>query len=1103
MARRDDFHSLDQTLRNVITRYSQGYTQLCDLFQSYAGSINAHTSEQHSITRQIVTDEHEATRGDSNQQHGQTRDQLSRQFADVNMEVERTKFMDSLDFHRRNERLNNVGEAHRKTFEWLFGGHVTPSSDSERGSVSDSGPELQPDLINESQVEDDWILQELIEEKKESTWDSFSSWLKSDDSLYWIGGKAGAGKSTLMKFLHSNPQTKRLLDREGSRDTLVVSHFFYFMGQPMQHNIKGLLCSLLYQVLQSDLDRAVLSNLIQTFPEVRGKKFDTDWSEKELRSVLFYTLKRVMATWPICVFLDGLDEIVDDGGAHTLLDLIKELQSCGPQTMKLCVSSRREEVFRKRLGSEPQLQLHQLTAPDMYRTALEFLESPTIQLPDESPSEKLWSSRQQNWVRCRAVQALARRVVEKSEGVFLWTHLARRSLQKASTNNDTWDIIQKRLEKMPKELGELYKMMWDRLNEGDEVYRADAAFYFNLVLEWPGEQTRFYLKSVHNSVGSSSFTLGHLSLARDTIQAPRTCRHISDDSFHKTCRLLHDQISIRSAGLLELSPATYMRKLAPGKAAEPPDIEVRFIHRTAREFLVGGEGRSILKWDESSREQRACGMLHAWLCRPLADASHERNSGEACLRSGLLAFNIAHTLRGAQTDLPKATWLKWIEKWESLLYGMPAGCLQKSGIDILSCTAWLGVKDYVVLSFERQALFTSDYKSHILHSAMEQDSEATILDEFNDWLDMLDFLVSEECKPQFGPILFGLAEASPCELFLLGVLNIIESESLLSNEELCDRVVRYLQFLTDNEADLAESFYCVFGRQERHGLWLHTRRGYWHEGKRVLLTWTMQHALFYLERATHGTAFGRRLGEFISSFKGNADLAKPEVILIGEGTKNTWLGHAKTANAAVEERILEIIYNPVPWGAKTYHRSIKTMQDNLDTAIEEALRDGDGPEDLYDYLEMHLDNRDGWRALNVLTELMHLVAQDHDNTIEQLHERFDDTVARVSTDGRYLVSVLSSDAKRRMLEIIMTLIQWAAQGPDQGVKQLEEDLSKAITEDVHGAESPGDLSQYLMSELGLEDLRPYAFVRGGKGTAETLSRAKRDLQRERRDMRCV
>jgi hypothetical protein len=47
-------------------------------------------------------------------------------------------------------------------------------------------------------------------EESQSSWSSFVEFLENEDVMrpYWIRGKAGSGKSTLMKFLVSDPRTK-------------------------------------------------------------------------------------------------------------------------------------------------------------------------------------------------------------------------------------------------------------------------------------------------------------------------------------------------------------------------------------------------------------------------------------------------------------------------------------------------------------------------------------------------------------------------------------------------------------------------------------------------------------------------------------------------------------------------------------------------------------------------------------------------------------------------------------------------------------------------------------------------------------------------------
>lgn len=76
--------------------------------------------------------------------------------------------LQSLSFDTMKHRSETIAEAHQETFEWIF-------SDSE----------FRP-------------------------WSNFREWLQSDNGLYWLSGKAGSGKSTLMKYIVGHEETKTL-----------------------------------------------------------------------------------------------------------------------------------------------------------------------------------------------------------------------------------------------------------------------------------------------------------------------------------------------------------------------------------------------------------------------------------------------------------------------------------------------------------------------------------------------------------------------------------------------------------------------------------------------------------------------------------------------------------------------------------------------------------------------------------------------------------------------------------------------------------------------------------------------------------------------------
>ena len=81
-------------------------------------------------------------------------------------------------------------------------------------------------------------------------WDNFSGWLETGNTVYWINGKAGSGKSTLMQHIYKHESTvKHLKQWSGGKHLLTAAFFFWNAGGRQQKTTGGLLRSLIYQML--------------------------------------------------------------------------------------------------------------------------------------------------------------------------------------------------------------------------------------------------------------------------------------------------------------------------------------------------------------------------------------------------------------------------------------------------------------------------------------------------------------------------------------------------------------------------------------------------------------------------------------------------------------------------------------------------------------------------------------------------------------------------------------------------------------------------------------------------------------------------------------
>ncbi|KAK3335128.1 hypothetical protein B0T19DRAFT_350465 [Cercophora scortea] len=79
-----------------------------------------------------------------------------------------------------------------------------------------------------------------------------SQWLQRGQGIFWISGKPGSGKSTLMKFVHRDPRTTELLHRwKSSARQVRASFFFHHRGTAAQKSFEGLLQGIISQILEA------------------------------------------------------------------------------------------------------------------------------------------------------------------------------------------------------------------------------------------------------------------------------------------------------------------------------------------------------------------------------------------------------------------------------------------------------------------------------------------------------------------------------------------------------------------------------------------------------------------------------------------------------------------------------------------------------------------------------------------------------------------------------------------------------------------------------------------------------------------------------------
>lgn len=90
-----------------------------------------------------------------------------------------------------NDREHSIQVSHAGTFTWIF----------EEKDDDEDNEHVEEYEINENSRDDEHNDMTDDQEDGLSRWDSFTYFLEGENRIYWVQGKAGSGKSCLMKFI--------------------------------------------------------------------------------------------------------------------------------------------------------------------------------------------------------------------------------------------------------------------------------------------------------------------------------------------------------------------------------------------------------------------------------------------------------------------------------------------------------------------------------------------------------------------------------------------------------------------------------------------------------------------------------------------------------------------------------------------------------------------------------------------------------------------------------------------------------------------------------------------------------------------------------------
>ncbi|KAF2032441.1 HET-domain-containing protein [Setomelanomma holmii] len=244
--------------------------------------------------------------------------------------------------------------------------------------------------------------------------------------FFWIKGKPGTGKSTLMKFAFANA-------RKTMKDKILISFFFNARGEDLEKSTIGTYRSLLLQLLER---LPVLQSVFDTLGfSALSTSTGHQWDVESLKTLLEQVIQSLGQSSVVC-FIDALDECAEE----QVRDMIQFFERIG----ELAVSSRIQ--FQVCFSSR---HYPHITIKNGLDLVLEGQEGHTQDITNYLESElKIGHS--------KITQQIRSELQEKASGIFMWVVLVVGILNKEHDRGRV-HALQRRLQEIPGDLYELFR----------------------------------------------------------------------------------------------------------------------------------------------------------------------------------------------------------------------------------------------------------------------------------------------------------------------------------------------------------------------------------------------------------------------------------------------------------------------------------------------------------------------------------------------------------------------------------------------------------------------------------------------------------------------
>lgn len=400
---------------------------------------------------------------------------------------------------------------------------------------------------------------------------TFINWRMAQCGLFWIKGKPGTGKSTIMKYLWHY-----LSVEPGSGTRITASFFCHGRGVNLQRSPCGVYRALLHQIVRQ------VPSLQEDFEErfqarcrsqgLHGNAWN--WTESELRQFAQDYLLDCCRSAELLVFVDALDECGEDNARELLKffhDLVIASETHSDSRFSICVSSRHYPLVRSDVFYEVAIDGENLTDIQIY------------------VAQQLDMFR----LNTRRYDELLSAITSRAGDIFQWCVLVVARVVRSLESKQSVELILQEIQETPRELFQLYRQIVQS-HMGNTKFNVRDRQQFSDLIQWVAFARR-------------PLSLLELRSALSVDDLNQNTRRSS-----LGCEISYENANF-GADIRHLSCGLVSVISGPDEVSCADCALVQFIHHSVREYFVSGQGIKDLR--DSDSETTATRMVELDITR--------------------------------------------------------------------------------------------------------------------------------------------------------------------------------------------------------------------------------------------------------------------------------------------------------------------------------------------------------------------------------------------------------------------------------------------------------------------------------------------------------